>query len=226
MSSGIPSAHKVCYPATRPSRSVPMASMLKITRTEIKSFVPAQKLKHVLGPKSCATVLLTALLLVGLSGTFSSSARAQETRQNIFSNQKMDLSRMVVVGDSLSAGFENDSLWDVQQVHGWASVLADQAQVPLVLPLIASPGIPNHLELISATFPPVVAPVPGPASPGRDDPFVQPTDLAVPDPLLQDALTPQPSPPIDDFTDLILGLPGLEATPPLSLSQVQWAQTL
>ena len=203
-----------------------MASTLKTTWNEIESFVPAKKLKHVLEPKSCSTVLLAALLLVGLSAAFSSPARAQETRQNIFSNQKMDLSRMVVVGDSLSAGFENDSLWDAQQVHGWASVLADQAQVPLVLPLIASPGIPNHLELISAIFPPVVAPVPGPASRGRDDPFVQATDLAVPDAVLQDALTTQPSLPIDDFTDLILGLPGLEAIPPLSLSQVQWAQAL
>jgi lysophospholipase L1-like esterase len=133
---------------------------------------------------------------------------------------------MVVVGDSLSAGFENDSLWDAQQVNGWASVLATQAQVPLSLPLIASPGIPNHLELVSATFPPIVAPVSGSASPGRDDPFVQATDLAVPDAVLQDALTTLPSLPIDDFTDLILGLPGLETNAPIALSQLQWAQAL
>jgi GDSL-like Lipase/Acylhydrolase len=193
-----------------------MASTPKTTRNEIKYFPRAKKLQQV----------IAALLLAGLSGAFSSPARAQETRQNDFSNQNVDLSRMVIVGDSLSAGFENDSLWDAQQVHGWASVLADQAQVPLVLPLIASPGIPNHLELISAIFPPIVAPFPGPASPGRDLPIVQATDLAVPDAVLQDVLTTQPSLPIDDFTDLILGLPGLEASPPLSLSQVQWAQAL
>ena len=135
---------------------------------------------------------------------------------------------MVVVGDSLSAGFQNDSSWDAQRPHGWASLLADQAQVPLVLPLIASPGIPNHLELISATFPPIVEPVPGPgpAFPFRDLPIEQATDLAVPDAVLQDVLTAQPSLPIDDFTDLILGLPGLLAAPPVSLSQVQWAQAL
>ena len=172
------------------------------------------------------TLVLVAGLLVCLYGPFSPAASAQETRPTILSAQRADLSRMVVVGDSLSAGFENDSLWDAQQVHGWASVLADQAQVPLVLPLIASPGIPNHLELISANFPPIIVPVPGPASPGRDDPFVQATDLAVPDAVLQDVLTTQPSLPIDDFTDLILGLPGMEAIPPISLSQVQWAQAL
>lgn len=120
-----------------------MASMSKTTRNETTSFLRAKKLQQV----------FAALLLAGLSGPFSSPTRAQETRQGISSNQKVDLSRMVVVGDSLSAGFENDSLWDAQQVHGWASVLADQAGVPLVLPLIASPGIPNHLELLSATFP-------------------------------------------------------------------------
>jgi hypothetical protein len=59
-----------------------MARTLRITRNEIESLVPAKKLKHVLGPKSCSTVLLAALLLVGLSAAFSSPARAQETRQN------------------------------------------------------------------------------------------------------------------------------------------------
>jgi hypothetical protein len=101
-----------------------MASTSETTRNEIKYFFRAKKLQQV----------IAALFLAGLSGAFSSPARAQETRQNVLSNQNVDLSRMVVVGDSLSAGFENDSLWDAQQVHGWASVLADQAQVPLVLP--------------------------------------------------------------------------------------------
>jgi len=198
----------------------------KTTEIEIENFAPAKKLQQILHTNSWRALVFTAGFLAGLSGAFSSAARAQETRPDISRAQKADLSRMVVVGDSLSAGFENDSLWDAQQVHGWASVLADQAQVPLVLPLIASPGIPNHLELMSATFPPIIIPVPGPASPGRDDPFAQATDLAVPDAVLQDVLTTQPSLPIDDFTDLILGLPGLEAAPPISLSQVQWAQAL
>lgn len=198
----------------------------KTTPIETENFAGVKKPQQILQVNSSIALIVTAVLLAGLSGAFSSAARAQETRPNISIPPNVDLSRMVVVGDSLSAGFENDSLWDSQQVHGWASVLANQAQVPLILPLIASPGIPNHLELVSAAFPPIVAPVPGPASPGRDDPFVQATDLAVPDAVLQDALTTQPSLPIDDFTDLILGLPGLEANPPIALSQLQWAQAL
>ena len=60
-----------------------MASTPKTTRNEIKHFFHAKKLQQV----------TAALLLAGLSGAFSSPARAQETRQNVFSNQKVDLSR-------------------------------------------------------------------------------------------------------------------------------------
>jgi lysophospholipase L1-like esterase len=205
-----------------------MVSGLKTSRNEMKSSPRAKNLQQGLAPKNWVALVLAALAMTGMGGIFALPAQAQETRQNIIGIQKMDLSRMVVVGDSLSAGFQNDSLWDAQQPNGWASLLANQAQVLLVLPLIASPGIPNHLELISATFPPIVRPVPGPGPsfPFRDPPIQQATDLAVPDAVLQDVLTTQPSVPIDDFTDLILGVPGLFAAPPVSLSQVQWAQAL
>src|SRR5712692_326657 len=89
--------------------------------------------------------------------------------------RKADLSRLVVVGDSLSAGFQSGSLLDRQQIHGYASLVAAQANVPLVLPLIAFPGIPNVFELVSSGAPPIVLPAPG-TSTGRDDFFVQPTD--------------------------------------------------
>src|SRR5258706_7375265 len=93
--------------------------------------------------------------------------------------QKADLSRLVVVGDSLSAGFQSASLLDVQQVHGYASVVAAQAGGPLPLPLIAFPGIPNVLTLVSPGPPPIIAVAPG-TSVRRDDPTVGPIDLAVP----------------------------------------------
>ena len=41
--------------------------------------------------------------------------------------RRADLSRLVVVGDSLSAGFQNGSLLDRQQGHGFASLIAGQA---------------------------------------------------------------------------------------------------
>src|SRR5690349_4974299 len=96
-----------------------------------------------------------------------------------FGQKKADLSRLVVVGDSLSAGFQNGSLFDVQQPHGYASLVANQAGTTLPLPLIAAPGIPNVLTLISPGPPPVIVRAPG-TSTGRDNPLEQPMNLAVP----------------------------------------------
>lgn len=155
-------------------------------------------------------LLLIALVALGLP------AQAQKPA---------DLSRLVVVGDSLSAGFQNGSLLDTQQVHGYANLIAQQAGTNLNLPLIAFPGIPNVLELVSIGPPPIIVMAPG-MSTGRENPFLQTLDLAVPGANLHDALFTNPSFPVDDFTDLILGLPGLLAQPPISLSQVGWAQAL
>lgn len=138
---------------------------------------------------------------------------------------KADLSRLVIVGDSLSAGFQNDSLLDTQQVHGYANVIAQQAGTNLNLPLIAPPGIPNVLELVSVGPPPKLTTAPG-NSIGRENPLLQTFDLAVPGANLHDALATLPSFPIDDLTDLILGLPGLLSQPPIVLSQVGWAEAL
>lgn len=157
-------------------------------------------------------------ILIGLAGTTAASTQAQAPAR-----RKADLSRIVVVGDSLSAGFQSGSLLDTAQPNGWASVVASQASVPLALPLIAPPGIPNVLELVSPGPPPIIITAPG-TSIGRDDIFVQATNLAVPGQLLEDAISEIPSFPIDDLTDLVLGLPGL--LDGVALSQVQWAGAL
>ena len=137
--------------------------------------------------------------------------------------RRADLSRLVVVGDSLSAGYQNGSLLDTQQVHGYANVVAAQAGVPLTLPLIAFPGIPNVFQLVSPGPPPVIIQAPGTSS-GRDDFSVQATDLAVPGANVQDALTTRPDFPIDSITDLVLGFPGFFGG--ISKSQVEWAEAL
>ena len=139
--------------------------------------------------------------------------------------RKADLSRLVVVGDSLSAGFQSGSLLDVQQIHGYAAVVAAQAQVALPLPSIAAPGIPNVLLLASAGPPPVIV-MAGGLSTGRNNPAVQAMDLAVPGHFLLDALITRPPFTFDNLTDFVLGLPGVFATPPISRSQVEWAEHL
>jgi phospholipase/lecithinase/hemolysin len=134
-----------------------------------------------------------------------------------------DLSRLVVIGDSLSAGFQNGSLLDRQQVNGYASLIAAQAGTALPLPLIAEPGIPNVLQLVAASPLPVVTPAPGVSS-GRTNPAVQPFNLAVPGAAVRDALTHRPDPAFDDLADVVLGLPGLFAG--ISRSQIEWAEAL
>jgi phospholipase/lecithinase/hemolysin len=139
--------------------------------------------------------------------------------------KQANLERLIVVGDSLSAGFQSGSLLDSQQVHGYANLIAQQGQAKLPLPLISFPGVPNVLELISPGPPPIIASAPG--SPGiRENPQVQVLDLAVPGANVHDALFTRPPDPKNPLTDLILGLPGLLALPPISRSQVEWAEAL
>jgi len=155
--------------------------------------------------------LTLALLLLGLApAAHAGAARA-------------DLSRLVVIGDSLSAGFQNGSLLAEQQAHGYASLVAGQAGVDLPLPEIAYPGIPNVLTLVDPGPPPLIVEAAG-VSTGRIDPQIEPFDLAVPAARVADALAARPDFPLGDLTDLILGLPGLLGG--VSRSQVEWAEAL
>jgi len=56
----------------------------------------------------------------------------------LYSQNRLDLSRFVVMGDSLGAGFQNYQLVQSGQVHGYANVIATQAGVSLNLPLFPS----------------------------------------------------------------------------------------
>ena len=164
----------------------------------------------------------------------------------------LDLSRLVVVGDSLSAGVQNFSLLDSQQVHGYAYVIAQQSgltsaqptnRLQFTLPLIAWPGAPNVLQLTgfspSRLGPvPVVQPASGslpvpPMSP-RDNPCAQPTNLSVPGLTLEQALTARPSAasstdPVQGWVNLVLGFPSPFApcgNSSASATQIEQAITL
>ena len=121
-----------------------------------------------------------------------------------------NFSTVVYIGDSLTAGFQNGSLLDSQQANGWAAQLAKQANYKIVSPLIAPPGAPAVLQLVSLGPPPVIQQVSGTTT-GRDNPDEQPTNLAVPGHTLYDLLytgpTLTPTTEEDIITDLVLGLP-------------------
>ena len=119
---------------------------------------------------------------------------------------------VIWVGDSLTAGYQNGSLLDSQQVHGYAALVAAQANFRITLPLIAPPGAPSVLELTSPPPNFVIASAPGTTS-GRDDITVTPSDVAVPGAFVYDVLntyaTPTPTTGQEEINTLVLGFPGL-----------------
>ena len=143
----------------------------------------------------------------------------------------VDFSHFVVVGDSLSAGFQNFSLLDSQQTHGYASLIAQQAGTTLTLPLVPYPGVPNVMSVVSFGPPPVIGTVGGalPAIP-RDNPSQQPTNLAVPGVTVAQVLNQRPNPaatsPIDRLGNIVLGFPSPFIVPGPPRSQVEQAVAL
>lgn len=123
-----------------------------------------------------------------------------------------NFSNTVFLGDSLTAGYQSSSLLDTQQVHGWAPLVATQANFNIVQPLIAFPGAPNVLQLVSAGPPPVITSAPG-ATTGRDNFAIQVTDLAVPGAFVNDVANTiplaNPTPGQQQINQLVLGFPGL-----------------
>ena len=150
-----------------------------------------------------ATTLLASTAGCGWFSSGGNSGGGTGTTTGPFTN-------VVFVGDSLTAGFQNGSLLDTQQPNGFASLVAKQANFSITLPLIASPGLPSVLRLVSLGPPPVTASASGTSS-GRENGSAQPTDLAVPGHLLHDVLyyTPPavPTSAEDTITQQILGLP-------------------
>ncbi|HWW96756.1 MAG TPA: SGNH/GDSL hydrolase family protein [Edaphobacter sp.] len=158
-----------------------------------------------------STLLATALSL-SLAGCSSGSSNPLAAIQAAQAKNAGNFSNTVFLGDSLTAGYQSGSLLDTQQVNGWAPLVAKQAGFSIVQPLIAYPGAPNVLKLVSIGPPPVIAAVSG-ATTGRDNFATQVTDLAVPGALLNDVMNTvplvNPAPGQQQLNQLVLGFPGL-----------------
>jgi lysophospholipase L1-like esterase len=118
----------------------------------------------------------------------------------------------VFLGDSLTAGYQSGSLLDTAEIHGWAPLVASQANFAITQALIAYPGAPSTLLLQSPGPPPVITTAAGTTT-GRTNPASQATDLAVPGAFLNDiantAPVANPTTPEEQITQLVLGFPGL-----------------
>ncbi|MCP9495605.1 MAG: SGNH/GDSL hydrolase family protein [Pyrinomonadaceae bacterium MAG19_C2-C3] len=185
----------------------------------------AQTPAHFVVCRAWRAMLLIALLLTGGGAMLPASAQSSSrfAGRNPGRNARSDFARLVVIGDSLSAGYQNNSLLRTQQVNGYASLVARQAKADLTLPLIAEPGVPNVLQLLSPGPPPVITPVAG-TSAGRVNPMEQPFNLAVPGARLTDVLNTRPTMPVDSLTDLVLGFPDFFSG--RSRTQIEIAESL
>lgn len=176
-------------------------------------------------------------VLAGCGGGSSNSSNTNVTDPNAQARQAnaTNFSRTYFIGDSLTAGFQNGSLFDdpsnqfgLGQTGGYANLIAKQAGFPIVLPLIALPGAPNELTLVNPnTFPPTIVPRSGQTT-GREVQQIQATDLAVPGHKLQDAISTRPSATPaagqQQLDTLVLGIPGLALN--ISRSQLEWVENL
>ncbi len=149
------------------------------------------------------SLLLCASSLAGACNVFSQTAPPAPPQPPV-----NPLSSVLVLGDSASSGFQNGSLLDSQQPHGWESLVAAQAGFRLRLPLIAAPGFPNVYTLLQGTFPPVLSRANG-ATIGRDDQNQVVDDFATPGHTLHDILNTAPPPQATpgSATSLVLGYP-------------------
>jgi lysophospholipase L1-like esterase len=160
----------------------------------------------------CGFAVTLGLFLAGCNGGSSGTSSELAALQAAQAKNAGNFSNTVFLGDSLTAGFQSDSLLDTTQVHGWAPVLAAQAGFNIVQPLIAYPGAPNVLQLVSVGPPPVITTAPGTTT-GRDNFATQVTDLAVPGALLNDVMNTvplvNPAAGQQQLNQLVLGFPGL-----------------
>jgi lysophospholipase L1-like esterase len=168
----------------------------------------------------CGT-LVGAALGLSLAGCSSGSSNPLAPIQTEQAKNAGNFSNTVFLGDSLTAGYQSGSLLDTQQVHGWAPVVAKQAGFDIVQPLIAYPGAPNVLQLVSLGPPPVITAACPPSgtlsvcetTTGRDNFATQVTDLAVPGALLNDVMNTvplvNPAPGQQQLNQLVLGFPSL-----------------
>lgn len=151
--------------------------------------------------RGCLRLLLVGTILFTSLPLFAEKERAGQ------------VGRLVVVGDSLSAGFQNFSLFDSDtapipfaggQKHGYTALVATQAGASVTLPLISYPGIPPALALDSSGNIVRAAGVGG-----RENPANQTFNLSVPGFTVANALAyPFPGDPfhnaIDAMSDSVL----------------------
>jgi lysophospholipase L1-like esterase len=159
---------------------------------------------------SVAAALASALTLGLSSCSTGNSSNPQAARTAAQAKNAGNFSSVYFLGDSLTAGFQSDSLIDTSQPHGWPPLVAAQLGFPIALPLIAPPGAPNQIIMVHLV-PLTLGTLPGTTT-GRDNYTLQPTNVAVPGAYANDVLNTlplvNPTTPQQQIDQLVLGYPG------------------
>lgn len=91
--------------------------------------------------------IFTLALLAGVILFTACEDRTDLTAPGKPSTGSADFTTMVSIGNSLTAGFESNALYESAQEYGYTNQIAKQVGANFVQPLISDPGIAGRLEI-------------------------------------------------------------------------------
>jgi len=128
-------------------------------------------------------VLLISVLLITFIGC---EDRSDLTAPQPPKTGDADFSKFVSIGNSLTAGYQNSSLYEKSQMYSFGKLIADQVGTDYVQPLISEPGIPGKLQIESLSPDLVIGKNPGTGAPTNLDYAAPYNNLGVPGAILYD----------------------------------------
>ena len=93
--------------------------------------------------------ILALILSISLIMIIGCEDRSDLTAPQAPNTGEADFTNFVSIGNSLTAGYQNASLYESTQIYSFGKLIADQVGTDFVQPLISEPGIPGKLEIVS-----------------------------------------------------------------------------
>ncbi len=87
------------------------------------------------------------LSLLSLAALFYGCEDRSDLTAPTVNTGSVDFSRFVVVGNSLSAGYQNGTLYESSQKYSYGKLIADQVGAKYEQPIISDPGTGDRLEI-------------------------------------------------------------------------------
>ena len=128
--------------------------------------------------------LITLFAMASLLFFVACEDRSDLTAPSAPNTGDADFTRIVSIGNSLTAGYQSGSLFESSQVYSFGKIIADQVGSSYEQPIISEPGIPGKLELHDLS--PTISPNPGMGSPTNSNYEAPYNNLGVPGAILYD----------------------------------------